>query len=56
MYRVIALLNGVEHTLMDIRDERYMLEEPVLVMQINSAGVFTFNIHPTHPEIKILYH
>ena len=54
MYRVIALLNGVEHTLMDIRDERYMLEEPVLVMQINSAGVFTFNIHPTHPEIKNL--
>ncbi len=54
MYRVIALLNGVEHTLMDIRDERYMLEEPVLIMQLNNAGGFSFNIHPTHPEIKNL--
>ena len=52
MYRVVAVLNGTEHTLMDIRDEKYMLTEPKLTLQINNAGIFTFSIYPTHPEVK----
>lgn len=52
MYHVVSVLDGIEHTLMDIRDEDYMLEDPRLTLQINSPGVFTFNVHPTHPEIS----
>lgn len=52
MYQVVSVLHGVEHTLMDIRDENYTLENPKLTLQINSPGVFMFNVHPTHPEIS----
>ncbi len=51
MYKVLSLIDGTEHTLMDIRDEKYVLETPKLTLQINNAGLFTFSIHPTHPEI-----
>lgn len=54
MYQVIAVMQGKEHVLLDIRDERYMLEAPKLTLQINNAGAFVFNIHPTHPEFKCL--
>lgn len=52
MYQVVSVLDGVEHILMDLRDENYILENPRLTLQINSYGVFTFDIHPTHPEIS----
>ncbi len=52
MYQVVAVLQGREHVLMDIRDEAYILEVPRLTLQINNAGMFTFSIHPTHPEAK----
>ena len=52
MYQVVAVLQGNEHILMDIRDEAYILEVPKLTLQINNAGMFTFSIHPTHPEAK----
>ncbi len=52
MYQVVAVLQGNEHILMDIRDEEYILEVPKLTLQINNAGMFTFSIHPTHPEAK----
>ncbi len=51
MYQVISLVDGTEHTLMDTRDEKYVLGTPKLTLQINNAGLFTFSIHPTHPEI-----
>ena len=54
MYQVISLVNGVEHILMDIRDDKYILGTPKLTLQINNAGMFTFSIHPTHPEISSL--
>ncbi len=53
MYQVVAVLQGNEHVLLDVRDERYILETPKLTLQMNNAGVFVFNIHPTHPEFKI---
>lgn len=52
MYQVVSVLDGIEHTLMDLRDEDYTLKDPKLTLQINSPGVFTFNVHPTHPEIS----
>lgn len=52
MYQVVSVHDGVEHILMDMRDEDYMLEDPKLTLQINSPGVLTFNVHPTHPEIS----
>ncbi len=52
MYQVISLVNGVEHTLMDARDDRYKLGTPKLTLQLNNAGMFTFSIHPKHPEIS----
>ena len=54
MYQVVAVLQGNEHVLLDVRDERYILETPKLTLQMNNAGVFVFNIHPTHPEFKCL--
>ena len=51
MYQVLSLVDGVEHILMDTRDEKYVLGTPKLTLQINNAGLFTFSIHPTHPEI-----
>lgn len=52
MYQVVSVLGGVEHVLMDLRDEDYILENPKLTLQINNPGVFTFDVHPTHPEIS----
>lgn len=52
MYQVLAVTGGVEHILMDIRDERHVIQEPKLTLQINNPGMFTFGIHPTHPEIN----
>ena len=52
MYQVVSVLDGIEHILMDLRDENYILENPRLTLQINSPGVFVFNVHPTHPEIS----
>lgn len=51
MYQVISTVNGLDHILMDVRDEEYILGTPKLTLQLNAAGVFTFTIHPTHPEI-----
>ena len=51
MYQVISVIDGIEHILMDTRDEKYVLGTPKLLLQINNAGLFTFSIHPTHPEI-----
>ena len=52
MYQVISTVNGLDHILMDVRDEEYILGTPKLTLQLNAAGVFTFTIHPTHPEIR----
>lgn len=52
MYQVVSVLDGIEHVLMDMRDENYILGDPKLTLQINSHGVFVFNVHPTHPEIS----
>lgn len=51
MFQVISVLNGTEHILMDIRDEKYAISAPKLILQLNEPGAFTFTIHPTHPEI-----
>ena len=51
MYRVVSVLNGVEHTLLDLRDENYILYSPKLTLQINGAGSLSFQIFPNHPEI-----
>lgn len=51
MYQVTSTVHGKEHILMDADGEEYILGTPKLTLQLNSAGMFTFTIHPTHPEI-----
>lgn len=50
MYQVVSALDGIEHVLMDLRDENYMLGNPKLILQINNPGKFEFDVYPTHPE------
>lgn len=35
---------------MDMRDEDYTVQSPVLTLEINSVGSLKFTIHPNHPE------
>lgn len=50
MYQVINAVDGAEHVLLDLRDEKYILASPKLTLQINGAGSFEFTIASTHPE------
>lgn len=51
MYQIICITDGSEHVLMDMRDEDFILQSPVLKLEINGAGSLSFKIFPTHPEI-----
>lgn len=44
MYRVI--LDG--NDILNFQDKRYVLLKPSLEMEINTAGSFTFSMHPSH--------
>ena len=44
MYRVI--LDG--NDLLDYQDKRYVLRNPSLEMEVNTAGSFSFSMHPSH--------
>lgn len=39
-----------EHILYDVRDDEYMLHNPVLHLNANSAGTLSFTIYDTHPH------
>lgn len=51
MYQIICITDGSEHVLMDMRDEDFILQSPILKLEINGAGSLSFKIFPTHPEI-----
>lgn len=44
MYRVI--LDG--NDILNFQDKRYLLLNPALEMEVNTAGSFTFSMHPSH--------
>lgn len=50
MYRIICYTNGTEYPLLDLRDEQYVLIEPVLKLGVNSAGSLIFYMTTKHPN------
>jgi hypothetical protein len=54
MYRIICIDGGEEHILLDMDYDGYIVQSPVLILELNGAGSLSFTIHPTHPEFGCL--
>lgn len=54
MYQIVCITDGNEHVLMDMRDEDYTVESPVLTLELNGTGSLSFTIHPDHPEFDCI--
>ena len=54
MYQIICITDGEEHVLMDMRDDEYTVQSPILTLQLNGVGSLQFTIHPDHPEVDCI--
>lgn len=52
MYRVYVIDSGIQYVLLDLRDSRYIIQNPVLSRGLKKTGSFSFVIHPTHPNFS----
>lgn len=54
MYQIICITDAEEHVLMDMRDDEYTVQAPILTLQLNGVGSLQFTIHPDHPEVDCI--
>lgn len=54
MYQIICITDGKEHVIMDMRDDEYIVQSPVLTLEINGVGSLKFTIYPNHPEFDCI--
>lgn len=50
MYRVYVMDSGTRYELLDLRDPRYVIQNPVLIRGLKKTGSLSFTIHPSHPN------